>query len=108
MNYYKFNFAEYRRMTKDLPDAEDLAFRRMIDLYYLGEAPLPLDHAALEKAVGLDWDCIEPVLRDYFHPTPEGYVNYRFQEDVDRRKKRTDDLRQQGRLGGRPKLAKSK
>ena len=107
MNWYKFNFVEYRRMTQDLPDAEDLAFRRMIDLYYLG-GPLTLDHEALEKAVGLDWDCIEPVLQTFFHPTPKGYINYGLQEDLDRRIKRSTDLKEQGRLGGRPRLAKSK
>lgn len=86
MNWYKFNIDEYLRLTKNLPDAEDLAFRRMIDLYYLKESPLTLDHDELQTLIGLDWDCIEPVLRDFFHPTPDGYVNYALKEDVDRRK----------------------
>ena len=86
MNWYKFDVEQYLRLTEHLPDAEDLAFRRMIDLYYLKEGPLPLDHDELETLVGLDWDCIEPVLRDFFHPTPEGYLNYALREDIERRK----------------------
>ena len=86
MDWYKFNLQSYLRMTANLFDAEDLAFRRMIDIYYLKEGPLPLDHAEIETLVGLDWDCIEPVLKNFFHPTPHGYVNYTLKEDVDRRK----------------------
>ncbi len=101
MDWYKFNVEHYLRLTEHLPDAEDLAFRRMIDLYYLKEGPLPLDHSEIETLVGLDWDCIEPVLQDFFHPTPEGYVNYALKEDVDRRKEL------EGRAA-KARLAKSK
>lgn len=108
MDWYRFNVKEYRQQTRGLPDAEDLAFRRMIDLYYIGEGPLPLDHDTLEKAVGLDWDCIEPILESFFRPTPKGYINDALQQDVERRIERSETLRKVGRKGGRPRLAKSK
>lgn len=101
MDWYKFNVAEYRRL--ELPDAEDLALRRMIDLYYLREGPLPSDHWEIEQLVKLDWDCIEPVLRDFFTLTPKGYINDALQNDVDRRLSRTTVNKASGKKGGRPK-----
>ena len=108
MDWYRFNVIEYRRTTRDLPDAEDLAFRRLIDLYFIGEGPLPFDKDSLVRAVGLDWDCIEPVLKTFFELTPEGYLNIALQENVNRRiRKRLMNV-QAGRLGGRKKKVDSK
>ena len=103
MDWYKFNVGEYTRLTRELPDAEDLAFRRMIDLYYLREGPLPLDHWEIEQLVKLDWDCIEPVLRDFFYLTTKGYVNDALQNDVEKRLSRTTVNKASGKKGGRPK-----
>jgi uncharacterized protein YdaU (DUF1376 family) len=103
MDWYRFNVAEYTRLTRELPDAEDLALRRMIDLYYLREGPLPLDHNEIEQLVRLDWDCIEPVLREFFHATTKGYKNDALQSDVDRRLSRTTINKASGKKGGRPK-----
>jgi uncharacterized protein YdaU (DUF1376 family) len=103
MNWYKWNVAEYHRLTKDMPDAEDLAFRRMLDWCYLREGPLPLDHHELEVGVGLEWSCIEPILKKFFRPTPSGYVNDDVQADIVKRISRTQVLRNSGKKGGRPK-----
>ena len=39
MNYYPFHIGDYISHTSHLSDAEDLAYRRMIDLYYQTEEP---------------------------------------------------------------------
>ena len=108
MDWYKFNLRDYLAVTKHLPDAEDLAFRRLIDLYYFEEKPLTLDHEELIKRIGLDWECIEPILRDFFHPTPEGYVNYALEEDLQQRLARRVKNQASGAKGGRPRVAKGK
>ncbi len=41
MNYYPFHLGDYAAHTKHLGLLEDLAYRRMIDLYYTTEKPLP-------------------------------------------------------------------
>jgi uncharacterized protein YdaU (DUF1376 family) len=105
MKWYKFNVADYLETTKEIPDAEDLAFRRMIDLYYMREGPLTLDHHELEQQVGLDWDCIEPILRDFFRATPEGYVNDALQIDLEKWVKKAALNKKNGAKGGRPPKA---
>lgn len=101
MNWYKFPLREYRKFN--LPDAEDLAFRRLMDLYYIKEGPLPLDQEKLMREIRLDWDCIEPVLRDFFVRTPDGWLNDYMQHDVVQRIKRSQTNQRSGRRGGRPK-----
>jgi uncharacterized protein YdaU (DUF1376 family) len=39
MNYYPFHIGDYISHTSHLSDLEDLAYRRMIDLYYQTEEP---------------------------------------------------------------------
>ena len=103
MKWYKFPLAEYRAISKNLPDAEDLAFRRLIDLYYLPGGPLPLDRDKLVEEIRLDYDCIEPVLYGFFTRTPDGWLNDYLQADVVRRIKRSETNSRSGRRGGRPK-----
>jgi len=103
MNWYKFPVVDYRKIAAELPDAEDLAFRRMMDLYYLRKGPLPLDQDELVREIRLDWDCIEPVLYGFFTRTPDGWLNDYLQADVVRRIKRSETNSRSGRRGGRPK-----
>ena len=43
MIWYKFHLGDYITHTLHLSDAEDLAYRRLLDLYYMSEAPIPLE-----------------------------------------------------------------
>jgi uncharacterized protein YdaU (DUF1376 family) len=43
MHYYKFNIADYRSATAHLTNEEDLAYRRLLDMYYDTEVPIPND-----------------------------------------------------------------
>jgi len=40
MNYYPFHVGDYAAHTAHLEPMEDLAYRRMLDVYYLREEPL--------------------------------------------------------------------
>lgn len=42
MNYYPFHLGDYSAHTAHLDPIEDIAYRRLLDLYYLREAPLPM------------------------------------------------------------------
>ena len=83
MHYYQFNIGDYASHTRYLTPMQDLAYRRLLDLYYLHEKPIPkLNPAAL---IGLN-DCltdVEQVLNDYFTPTDNGWVNKRANEQID-------------------------
>ena len=62
---------------------QDLAYRRLLDLYYLHEKPIPEENPW--SYIGLN-DCstdVQRVLNDYFVLTPKGWVNKRANEQID-------------------------
>lgn len=82
MNYYKFHIGDYMTRTMHLPDAEDLAYRRLLDLYYITEKPLPNDIEAVCRRVRLDQDVVLPVLKEFFEPTVDGWFNERCENEI--------------------------
>jgi len=101
--WYKFHIGDYIAETMHLADAEDLAYRRLLDLCYMTEKPLPLDVGRLAQRIGLDEDVVAPVLREFFQKTDKGYINARAHKDIASRTARVEINRSAGRLGGRPK-----
>ena len=77
MHYYEFNIGDYMRDTAHLDEMEDLAYRRMLDLYYLRELPLPKTIPEIAKLIRMRThsESIANVLREYFTLTDDGYVN---------------------------------
>lgn len=102
MTSYEFRLS-WGPLLASMPDAEDLALRRMIDLYFEREGPLPIDHGVLQEMVKLDWDCIEPVLQKFFERTVKGYVQADLQADVERMQRRRRVAVVNGSKGGRPR-----
>jgi uncharacterized protein YdaU (DUF1376 family) len=49
--WYKFHVGDYITSTLHLSDAEDLAYRRLLDVYYLSEKPLPLEIEAVARHI---------------------------------------------------------
>ena len=104
MNHYRFDLAGWGPMLASLPDAEDLALRRMIDAYIEREGPLPRDRRELQALIRLDWDCIAPVLERCFDLTDEGYTQADLDAEVERLQRRREASVRNGRRGGRPRL----
>jgi uncharacterized protein YdaU (DUF1376 family) len=79
MHYYQFNIGDYKSHTEHLSELEDLAYRRMLDWYYLHETPLPGDVDQIARLIRMrsHTDCIAVVLQEYFQETPEGWKNHR-------------------------------
>jgi len=101
--WFKFHIGEYLKETARLADAEDLAYRRLLDLCYMTEKPLPLDAGRLAQRIGLDEDVVAPVLREFFQKTDKGYINARAHKDIASRTARSEVNSSSGKLGGRPK-----
>ena len=109
MRKYKFRIHEYLIETRGLPDAEDLAYRRLMDLCYLSERPIPGTIGSIAGAVGLDYDCVEPVLKRFFKQTPEGWITDVIAEDLAAQRKRVEHSKRIGAIGGtNKKLRQSK
>lgn len=79
MHFYLFNIGDYQTHTNHLSEMEDLAYRRLLDWYYLHEKPLPLDVDDIAKRIRMrtHTDCIAMVLQEFFERTAEGFINHR-------------------------------
>lgn len=77
MHYYQFNLGDYARDTQHLTEMEDLAYRRMLDLYYLKEKPLPRDVDKIARLIRMrsHTESIANVLQDFFTCEKDGYHN---------------------------------
>jgi len=82
VKWYKFAAAEYQIKTIHLSDAEDLAYRRLLDMAYLSEKPIPLDTGLVSRRIRLDQDIVDQVLSEFFEKTAEGFRNRRVEEEV--------------------------
>ena len=106
MIWYKFHIGDYISHTMHLDDAEDLAYRRLLDWYYMGEKPLPLDTVLVARRIRLDEDVVRPVLEEFFDKTDEGWVNTRADKEIHAYNVRVELNRRSGKLGGRPQSIK--
>jgi len=68
MKFYQFHIGDFYSATHHLDETEDLAYRRLIDLYYMQEKPLEGDIAALARSIRMrDRSAqIESVLQEFF------------------------------------------
>ena len=103
MNYYPFHPGDYLRDTAHLEPMEDLAYRRLLDLYYLSEAPIPLETQQVSRRLRLGSESVISVLNEFFICTSNGYIHKRCDAEIADYRHRQDKSRQNGKLGGRPK-----
>ena len=103
MNWYKFHIGDYLAETTHLADAEDLAYRRLLDWYYMSEQPLPLDINFVARRIKLDEDVVVPVLEEFFRKTDDGYVHDQAAKAIASHTSRVEINRNSGKLGGRPR-----
>ena len=107
MIWYKFHLGDYITHTTHLSDAEDLAYRRLLDLYYMSETEIPLNTELVARKIRLDLDITESVLGEFFEKTETGYFNHRCDAEIARYNKQVENNRSLGKRGGRPKKTES-
>lgn len=92
MHYYQFNIGDYSARTAHLSPIEDLAYRRMIDLYVKNESPLPKKVEEIARLTRLrgNEESIKIVLDDFFKLTKGGWVDESIQEIVDKYKEKSE------------------
>ena len=103
MHYYKFNIGDYARSTRHLSNEEDLAYRRLIDMYYENEAPIPLETQWVARRIRVAAEVVEIVLQDMFERTEDGWKHARCEADIADYHKSAQRNRENGKRGGRPK-----
>lgn len=88
MNYYSHHIGDYARDTAHLTMLEDGAYRRLLDLEYATERPLPLDPRMLYRLVRAiskhDRAAVDTVLAEFFDKGPDGWTQKRCIEEINR------------------------
>jgi uncharacterized protein YdaU (DUF1376 family) len=85
MHYYQFNIGDYASHTRHLDLLEDLAYRRLLDLYYLHERPLSVDATTVAKQIGMRDHAalVRDVLNEFFELNDEGYKSARADREIE-------------------------
>ena len=87
MNYFPFHIGDYASATRHLSWDEDAAYRRLLDVYYTTEKPIPVDLRAVYRLVMAQTDsqreATAVVLAEFFELTDAGYINKRADEEID-------------------------
>lgn len=68
MHYYSFNIGDYASHTRHLEPLEDLAYRRILDMYYLHEQPLNECSTTVARLINMRKNVkeVELVLNEFF------------------------------------------
>lgn len=86
MHYYQFNIGDYSSHTKHLSPTEDICYRRLLDYYYLHEAPIQNDLIKITRLLCLDKkysDDVSNVLSEFFVLTDDGWINHRADKEIE-------------------------
>jgi uncharacterized protein YdaU (DUF1376 family) len=107
MNYYPFHMGDYALHTGHLEPLEDLAYRRILDLYYAREGPLPCNPMDVARLVRMRSNVVdvETVLREFFTLTDAGWTHSRCDQEIAKFRASSERAKANGKLGGRPKKA---
>lgn len=84
MHYYQFNIGDYASHTRHLSIIEDIAYRRLLDLYYLHERPIGDCSANVARLIGMSEYSheVETVLMEFFEHIDGGYINSRADKEI--------------------------
>jgi uncharacterized protein YdaU (DUF1376 family) len=103
MHYYQFSIGDYRAATAHLSNEEDLAYRRLLDMYYDTEQKIPLDTQWVARRIRMEPVVIREVLNDMFVRHEDGYFHARCADVIEQYHAMAEKNRANGRLGGRKK-----
>jgi len=108
MHYYQFNIGDYIKNTLHLSVMEDIAYRRLLDLYYDSEQPIPIDIPKVSRRLRMDCDVVQSVLDEFFELTEDGYRNHRADLEILDYQEYLAKQKANGLKGGRPKKTQVK
>lgn len=107
MNYFKHHIGDYASATGHLSWLEDMAYTRLMRLYYRQEAPIPADLAQAARLIRAtskpERDALASVLTEFFTLEEDGWHNARCDAEIDVAKAKANVNQTVGKLGGRPR-----
>ena len=103
MHYYRFHIGDYRKATDYLSNEEDITYRRLLDMYYDKERPIPTETQTVSKRLRVGKELVDYVLAEFFQKTEKGWVHNRCEVEIEKYNQKCARNRESGKLGGRPK-----
>jgi uncharacterized protein YdaU (DUF1376 family) len=110
MHYYQFNIGDYASHTSRLSPMEDLAYRRLLDLYYLNEHPLNGCATDVAREIGLveHVKAVEYVLSKFFTFENDCYKQKRIDFEIKKYKSNARNKSKAGKASAKARQAKAK
>ena len=109
MHYFNFNIGDYASHTRHLSLLEDLAYRRLIDAYYLAEKPFTGSPADIAKEIGMTSQIEEVfyVLTKFFEQGDDGsWFSKRCDEEIARYHGKHEQAIRAGKASAEARLSK--
>jgi uncharacterized protein YdaU (DUF1376 family) len=103
MHYYQFNIGDYNKHTMHLSPIEDITYRRLLDMYYDTEAPIPIDIPWVSRRLRIESGIVKSILNEFFEYTENGYINSRADAEIAQYHGFLEKQKLNGIKGGRPK-----
>jgi uncharacterized protein YdaU (DUF1376 family) len=102
MHYYQFHIGDYISHTRHLSLMEDLAYRRLLDFYFLHEQPIK--HRDVARQIGMrdHEEDVMTVLNEFFISTEDGFVSPRADKEIQQYK----EFAEAGKRGAAKRWAK--
>lgn len=107
MNYYPFHIGDYAAHTRHLSFMEDLAYRRLIDQYYLDESPLKGDPSLIARRIGMsDFSSdVKYILETFFEKEGDLWVSKRCDDEIAKYHLKAESARNANRIKSEKKSA---
>ena len=84
MHYYNFHIGDYKSHTSHLSVIEDIAYRRLLDFYYLHEKPIKQHDIARQIGMREHEQDVLTILDEFFLSSPQGFVHSRADKEIAR------------------------
>lgn len=109
MHYYQFNIGDYASHTSRLSLIEDLAYRRMLDLYYLHEQPLNGCSTDVAREIGMieHKESVDYVLSKFFTKNEKSFSQKRIDLEIKKYKNNSKNKSKAGKASAKARQAKA-
>jgi len=108
MHYYQFNIGDYMSHTRNLSLLEDLAYRRLLDEYYLHERPLNSGVASVARQVGMreHEEVVGYVLGMFFvlKSDEDGWINARCDREIEQYRAKITNASKAGKASAQQRI----
>jgi uncharacterized protein YdaU (DUF1376 family) len=105
MHYYQHHIGDYRAATAHLTNDEDLAYRRLLDMYYDTEQKIPADTDWVARRIRMDVTVVESVLVDMFQEDEDGWFHARCEREIEAFKGKLETASKAGKASAAKRAA---